>query len=88
MNATLKTYRSNLRKIFFVKMTKVSHNRQCNDIEKANTDFLKYNLKMTYGINRRSKLTEYPHFDIINQIPLDIMHVILEGVAPYETNMF
>ncbi|XP_028297234.1 uncharacterized protein LOC114459068, partial [Gouania willdenowi] len=37
----------------FVKRTMASHNRQCNDIEKANTDFLKENLKMTYGINRR-----------------------------------
>ena len=68
----------------FVKRTMASHNRQCNDIEKANTDFLKDNLKMTYGINRRSKLTEFPHFDIINQTPQDIMHVILEGVAPYK----
>ena len=68
----------------FVKRTMASHNRQCNDIEKANTDFLKDNLKMTYGINRRSKLTEFPHFDVINQTPQDIMHVILEGVAPYE----
>lgn len=40
----------------FVKRTMASHNRQCNDIEKANTDFLKDNLKMTYGINRRSTL--------------------------------
>ncbi|XP_030231383.1 uncharacterized protein LOC115557593 [Gadus morhua] len=64
----------------FVKRTMASHNSQCNDIEKTNTDFL----KTTYGINRRSKLTEFPHFDIINQTPQDIMHVILEGVAPYE----
>lgn len=68
----------------FVKRTMASHNRRCNDTEKANTDFLKDNLKMTYGINRRSKLTEFPHIDIINQTPQDIMHVILEGVAPYE----
>ncbi|KAL4009325.1 hypothetical protein ACER0C_003177 [Sarotherodon galilaeus] len=68
----------------FVKRTMASHNRQCNDIEKASTDFLKDNLKITYGINRRSKLTESPHVDIINQTPQDIMHVILEGVAPYE----
>ena len=68
----------------FVKRTIASYNRQCNDIETASTDFLKDNLKTTYGINRRSKLTEFPHFDIINQTPQDIMHVILEGVAPYE----
>ncbi|XP_051558169.1 uncharacterized protein LOC127443496 [Myxocyprinus asiaticus] len=68
----------------FVKRTMASHIRQCSDIEKASTDFLKENLKTTYGINRRSKLTEFPQFDVINQTPQDIMHVILEGVAPYE----
>lgn len=68
----------------FVKWTMASHNSQCNDTEKENTDFLKDNLKMTYGINRISKLAEFPHFDIINQTPQDIMHVILEGVTPYE----
>lgn len=68
----------------FVKRTMASHNRQCRDIEKASTDFLREHLKSTFGINRRSKLTEFPHFDIINQTPQDIMHVILEGVAPYE----
>ncbi|KAL3976394.1 hypothetical protein ACER0C_022280 [Sarotherodon galilaeus] len=50
----------------------------------ANTDFLKDNLNMTYGINRRNKLTESPHIDVINQTPQDIMHVILEGFAPYD----
>ncbi|XP_061747842.1 uncharacterized protein LOC133549871 [Nerophis ophidion] len=68
----------------FVKRTMARHNRQCSDIEKASTDFLREHLKTTFGINRRSKLTEFPHFDIINQTPQDIMHVILEGVAPYE----
>lgn len=68
----------------FVERTMASRNRQCSDIEKASTDFLREHLKSTFGINRRSKLTEFPHFDIINQMPQDIMHVILEGVAPYE----
>ncbi|XP_037553160.1 uncharacterized protein LOC119429642, partial [Nematolebias whitei] len=68
----------------FVKRTMANHNKQCNDIEKATTDFLRESLKTTYGVNRRSKLTECPYFDIINQTPQDIMHVILEGVAPYE----
>ncbi|XP_035994917.1 uncharacterized protein LOC118563700 [Fundulus heteroclitus] len=71
-------------KDMFVKRTMVSHVRQCNDIEKATIDFLKESLKKTYGINRRSMLTECPHFDIINQTPQEVMHVVLEGVAPYE----
>lgn len=68
----------------FVKRTMASHNRQCSDIEKASTDFLREHLKSTFGINWRSKLTEFPHFDIINQTPQDVMCVILEGAAPYE----
>ena len=68
----------------FVKRTMPAHLRQCLEIEKASTEFLREQLKTTYGIKRRSILTEFPHFDIITQTPQDIMHVILEGVAPYE----
>lgn len=58
------------------------HIRQCLEIERASTDFLKSALKTTYGINRRSKLVDFPAFDLIQQTPQDIMHIILEGVAP------
>lgn len=68
----------------FVKRTVASHNRQCSDIEKASTDFVREHLKSTFSINRRSKLTEFPHFDIMSETPQDIMHVILEDVAPCE----
>jgi len=60
------------------------HIRQCIEIEKATTDFLKSALKTTYGINRRSMLVDFPAFDLIQQTPQDIMHIILEGVAPME----
>lgn len=58
--------------------------RQCNEIERAATDFLRNSLKTTYGINRKSKHIKFPAFDLIKQTPQDIMHVILEGVAPLE----
>lgn len=35
-------------------------------------------------INRRSKLIDFPAFDLIQQTPRDIMHIILDGVAPME----
>lgn len=35
-------------------------------------------------INRRSKLIDFPAFDLIQQTPQDIMHIILDGVAPME----
>ncbi|CAG5851037.1 unnamed protein product [Menidia menidia] len=60
------------------------HVRQCGDIEKANTEYLRNSLKTTFGINRRSKLVEFPAFNLIQQTPQDMMHVILEGIAPLE----
>ncbi len=68
----------------FVKRSLDRHVRQCNEIERAATDFLRSSLKTTYGINRKSKLIDFPAFDLIRQTPQDIMHVILEGVAPLE----
>ena len=37
---------------------------------------------VTYGINYRSLLNDY--FHVVDQVPQDIMHVLLEGVVPYE----
>jgi len=68
----------------FVKRSFDRHVRQCNEIERAATDFLRSSLKTTYGINRKSKLIDFSAFDLIKQTPQDIMHVILEGVAPLE----
>lgn len=38
----------------------------------------------TYGINFSSTLNNLDHFHVINQLPQDIMHCLLEGVIPYE----
>lgn len=43
---------------------------------------LKDHYRTAYGINRKSILTECPHFDMIKQTPADVMHVLLEGVIP------
>ncbi|XP_030579955.1 uncharacterized protein LOC115785156 isoform X1 [Archocentrus centrarchus] len=74
----------NFNELSFTKRTMKKHIKQCCEIEKACTDFLKSSLKTTYGINRRSKLIDFPAFDLIQQTPQDIMHIILEGVAPME----
>lgn len=58
------------------------HIRQCCEIEKASTDFLRNRLNTTYGINRKSKLVEFPVFKLIQQTPQDI--IILEGIDPLE----
>lgn len=68
----------------FTERTLNRHIRQCLEMERASTDFLKSALRTTYEINRRSKLVDFPAFDLIQQTPQDIMHIILEGVAPME----
>lgn len=68
----------------FTPRTLQNHIRQCQEIERAKTDFLKNALMTTYGINRRSKLIDFPGYDLIQQTPQDIMHIMLEGVVPYE----
>lgn len=68
----------------FVEKTLEKHIRQCLEIDKSSTEYLKASLKTTYGINIRSRLVDFPAFDLIRQTPQDIMHVIFEGVAPME----
>lgn len=43
---------------------------------------------VTYGINRESKIADAEGFDITEQLPEDIMHVLLEGVAPAHLGLF
>lgn len=40
-----------------------------------------------YGINRRSPLWKIPTFDVIKQLPQDIMHTLLEGTVQYEVRL-
>ena len=84
---TFKEMQINFNEESFTKRTMEKHIQQCREIEKASTDFLKSALKTTYGINRRSKLVDFPTFDLIRQTPQDIMHIILEGVAPMENQV-
>ena len=35
-----------------------------------------------YGINRSASIIELPDFDVTQQLPQDIMHVLLEGIFP------
>lgn len=67
--------------VYFEKRTIERHLRQCRDIENATTESHRNSLK-TFGINRRSKLLEFPSHNMIQQTPQDMLHVILEGIAP------
>ena len=39
-----------------------------------------------YGVNRTSILCELPYFDVTEQLPQDLMHVLLEGVFHVHVN--
>lgn len=41
----------------------------------------------TYGINCRSPLNDISNFHVVNQLPQDIMHILLEGVVPYQMSL-
>ncbi|KAF0035385.1 hypothetical protein F2P81_013143 [Scophthalmus maximus] len=84
VNAPFEDMQSHFDENKFVERTLEKHIRQCLELDKASTDTLKASLRTTYGINRRSRLVDFPAFDLIKQTPQDIMHVIFEGVAPME----
>lgn len=42
---------------------------------------------ITYGVNFSSPLNNIHNFHVIDQLPQDIMHVLLEGVIPYELSL-
>lgn len=41
----------------------------------------------TYGVNFSSTLNDLDNFHVVNQLPQDIMHILLEGVIPYELTL-
>ena len=63
--------------------TKDGHSQMCTKINGAMNNELREHYSTTYGINRESILCSIPFFDVIDCIPQDIMHVILEGCLPY-----
>ena len=46
------------------------------------TRTLEDHYRTSHGINRKSILTDFPHFDMFKETPPDVMHVLLEGVPP------
>ncbi|EDO29559.1 predicted protein [Nematostella vectensis] len=50
-------------------------------------DSLLQHLSMVYGVNRASILLDFPYFDVCEQMPQDVMHVLFEGVIPYTVKL-
>ena len=66
----------------------MSHNRICRLIEDpGNSKAVQERLSTTYGVNRQSVLFNVQHFDVCQCFPEDAMHVLLEGLVPYETKL-
>lgn len=74
----------NFRLSLFHERSHRQYNERCRQIESAPTPQVRKDLETTYGIVNRSLLSKLPEFDIIKQLPQDIMHVLLEGAVQYE----
>ena len=55
--------------------------------DNENSQAIRDNLSTTYGITRRSVLVDVDHFDICQCFPEDILHILFEGVVPFETKL-
>ena len=65
------------------------------DLHKQHCDYLdhpgmseseKDHYSKVYGVNRTSILCQVPHFNVTEQLPQDLMHVLLEGVFHIHVN--
>ncbi|XP_023254471.1 uncharacterized protein LOC111648952 [Seriola lalandi dorsalis] len=81
---SLEEMQNNFEEQSFTKRTMEKYKPQCDKLKRAVTHLLKSALKPNNIKNRKSKLVDFPSFDIIQQTPRDIKNVILERVAPME----
>ena len=67
----------------FTLRTPESYDYHCSllDVPLCNED------SVTYGVNYSSTLNHIDNFHVVTQLPQDIMHVLLEGVIPYELKL-
>jgi len=64
----------------FVQRRPASHDYHCSLLSGP----LREADSVTYGVNYQSALNNLEHFHVANnQLPQDVMHVLLEGVIPY-----
>ena len=68
---------SNLEEDNFLLRTKELHNYHLQQLEE--NEALHKHFSKEYGITKRSILLDAPYFNVTEQLPQDIMHVILEG---------
>lgn len=85
--ATAEDVRNNFDPFKFIPRCKQSHNEICELIQSTSNETTKSELQTNYGIIEQSCLSKLDDFDVTKQLPHDIMHVLLEGVVPYELQL-
>lgn len=69
--------------------TKDQYMKHCEFIHRDGiSDSERMHFSKVYGINQRSILTDLPAFDVTEQLPQDLMHVLLEGIFPLHLEQF
>lgn len=63
-----------------------SNEKHAEPCSKVSSGPLATYVSTTYGVCRRSILSSVEGFSVIGGLPHDVMHDLLEGVLPYETN--
>ncbi len=64
--------------------TKQDNQKQCEYVDRPDISTSeKSHFSKVYGINQSSILLEIPDFNVTQQLPQDIMHVLLEGIFPF-----
>lgn len=64
--------------------SKEEHHKECGYLnQQGMSNSEREHYSKVYGINRSTVLLELHDFDVTQQLPQDIMHVVLEGIFPY-----
>ena len=67
----------------FTPRTKETYDYHCSLLEGS----LSKEDSVTYGISFRSPLNQLKHFNVVDNLPQDVMHLLFEGVLPYEITL-
>jgi len=71
----------------FQQRTLSEHLKRCSDLCSLSKEAYKY-WSCSWGINKKSCLCDIPHFNLLDSFVQDPMHLLLEGVIPYELKLF
>lgn len=85
--ATSGDVRNNFDTKTFTSREKETHANELESMDNSPNENVKNELGTTFGIISRSCLFRLNGFDVTKQLPHDIMHVVLEGVLPYECQL-